>query len=313
MTRVAVSRTLARNLMAKLNEVWRNPGDGRDSVAELVHSRSGTALETHQAKAGEATLESVASWAIETACAYLRDAGLVKQQKFDVIFNGTPLSFWIAPENLQDDSSSDAIIAGLLEDRRQLASTYTEAIGDVVKTLHDDNANLRASNNDFMRAQVANVQAMGELYKQQGFMELELRRQSRADDRWDKAATGLFSLVERAGPAAMTDFMERWGARKDERKARASAGQPAPTQPEQKKFIEDLTLKEVAESLTEEEKKVVGTIVFAAWERDKRAAADAEAAKSAEAANAAEAAKTNGGAANGAPANGATNPDRSKG
>jgi hypothetical protein len=261
-------------LASRLSMIWRSPGDERDSTLEIVHRRSGAALDERTVHRPEDTPHTTAAWVVGVALEYMRSGGIAQSQAFDVIMDGTFTGFWLHPEGGELNTSPEAIISQVLQHHEQMFALYTQGTEKLMTTLSAENSSMRGTISDLSKSSVESARAVGEVYRAQNMMELEVQRQRRADDRLDRVANSAMTLVESAGPVALQDFM-RW------MKAKGVHGKDGQGQEASgKQYLEDVTLGELAASLTEKEKQVLGVLVHQARQREidaqnKKAAAEA--------------------------------------
>jgi hypothetical protein len=205
-----------RGLSQRLNAVWRSVGDDRENTAELVHS-DGTPVETKIFVGREETIRTLATWAVNMANEHAVQLNYGTPQRYDLIFNSTPIPIWVKPAH--GDAAGQLFEMGLstvlghheqllgqfFEDKQHTLAWYER----MMNVLERENDRLRQAAIKAGDQQLEYTKAVGEIYRDKARTDLEIEKEKKAQERWDKAADTTLGYIGMGINEAMKDFQAK--------------------------------------------------------------------------------------------------------
>jgi hypothetical protein len=206
-----------RAVTNKLASAWRPVSDDRENLAELVHSNTGDRVDERSFHGKDENIHSLASWAVEQANAHCTQLDFGTPQRYDLIFNGTPVQFWVTPRHgAADGQMLEMTLSRVFDHQESMLGQYFEdkahtqgAYKDLLEILKEENKSLRAMLETSNSQHIESAKVVGELYRNKHLQELEIKKLDKEQERWDKAADTTLGYIGMGINEAIKDFQSK--------------------------------------------------------------------------------------------------------
>jgi hypothetical protein len=206
---------IRQHLFKFLVASWRQPGDARESVAEIVHTRSGTQVGSMTIDPEKHTAQFVSQWAIDECVEFARDCGETHAQHFSISLDDVKHALWVYPEG--GDASmgmSEALVDQALRHCENKESQLTEMldstlrhqavmIGSLVSERQEAHKTIAA----MLKEGVEQMRLYKDLVEAKHQRELEVLRATKSEERKQLATDRFVGWADKAVEIAGTAML----------------------------------------------------------------------------------------------------------